>query len=162
MNVISRFTSISNKNFVFFFLKNSRGGPAVQSVLLASVSPTMFVAMGAASASVLLVAVLLAAIYLRRVRKRSSGLMTHQLTGGGGSLRSSLHLHSELEYTEKLTGGGHNGGGSSLAGCDSYATLASFTKVSATENNYSLPGAGAARRIAHDFLRLRVRHYDVL
>jgi hypothetical protein len=96
-------------------------------VLLASVSPTMFVAMGAASASVLLVAVLLAAIYLRRVRKRSS--MTNQLSGG--SLRSSLHLHSELEYTEKLTGGGGNGGGSSsLAGCDSYATLASFTKVS--------------------------------
>ena len=91
----------------------------------------MFVAMGAASASVLLVAVLLAAIYLRRVRKRS-----HQLNNSGGSLRSSLHLHSELEYTEKLTGGGFGGGGGgggqaggSLAGCDSYATLASFTKV---------------------------------
>ena len=99
-----------------------------QSVLLASVSPTMFVAMGAASASVLLVAVLLAAIYLRRVRKRG-----HQLSGSGGgsggSLRSSLHLHSEAEYTEKLTGGG-GGGTSSLTGCDSYATLASFTKVS--------------------------------
>ena len=98
-------------------------------MLLASVSPTMFVAMGAASASVLLVAVLLAAIYLRRVRKRS-----HQLNNSGGSLRSSLHLHSELEYTEKLTGGGFGGGGGgqaggSLAGCDSYATLASFTKV---------------------------------
>jgi hypothetical protein len=91
----------------------------------------MFVAMGAASASVLLVAVLLAAIYLRRVRKRG-----HQLSGGGsgsgggGSLRSSLHLHSEMEYTEKLTSGGDRGeGAASLAGCDSYATLASFTKV---------------------------------
>ncbi len=94
-------------------------------MLLASVSPTMFVAMGAASASVLLVAVLLAAIYLRRVQKRGG----HQLSGGGsgiggGSLRSSLHLHSEAEYTEKLTGGN-----SSFTGCDSYATLASFTKV---------------------------------
>ncbi len=94
-------------------------------MLLASVSPTMFVAMGAASASVLLVAVLLAAIYLRRVQKRGG----HHLSGGGsvgggGSLRSSLHLHSEAEYTEKLTGGN-----SSFTGCDSYATLASFTKV---------------------------------
>ena len=41
-----------------------------QSVLLASVSPTMFVAMGAASASVLLLAVLVAALYLRRINKR--------------------------------------------------------------------------------------------
>jgi hypothetical protein len=93
-------------------------------VLLASVSPTMFVAMGAASASVLLVAVLLAAIYLRRVQKRGGHQLSGAGSGGGGSLRSSLHLHSEAEYTEKLTGGN-----SSFTGCDSYATLASFTKV---------------------------------
>jgi hypothetical protein len=97
--------------------------PVVQSVLLASVSPTMFVAMGAASASVLLVAVLLAAIYLRRVQKRGGHQLSGGGSGGGGSLRSSLHLHSEAEYTEKLTGN------SSFTGCDSYATLASFTKV---------------------------------
>ncbi len=94
-------------------------------MLLASVSPTMFVAMGAASASVLLVAVLLAAIYLRRVQKRGGHQLSGGGSGGGGSLRSSLHLHSEAEYTEKLTGGNS----SFTGGCDSYATLASFTKV---------------------------------
>ena len=47
--------------------------------------------------SVLLVAVLVAAIYLRRINKRGQ-----QLSNEGGSLRSSMHLHcSDLDYLEK-------------------------------------------------------------
>lgn len=86
-----------------------------QSVLLASVSPSMLVALGAGSASMLLVTVLLATLYLRRIRKRSIPL--------GGSLRSSMHLHSDQDYTEKATAT------TAMSSCDSYATLASFTQV---------------------------------
>jgi hypothetical protein len=94
--------------------------------------------MGAASASILLLAVLLAILYVKRMRKRG-----HQLENEG-SLRSSMHLHSELEYTEKLQpsselfleaakyrngGGGNNGNNVNITNCDSFATLASFTQV---------------------------------
>ena len=91
-----------------------------QSVLLASVSPTMFVAMGAASASVLLMAVLIAAVYLRRLKKRGQQLNNE------GSLRSSMHLHSEVDYMEKPL---PNPNLSNLSSSDSYATLASFSPV---------------------------------
>ena len=94
-----------------------------QSLLLASVSPTMFVAMGAASASVLLVAVLVAAVYLRRMKKRGRPLQEE-----GGSLRSSMHLHSEAEYLEKQSFGGQ-AASTKMSSSDSYATLASFTQV---------------------------------
>ena len=86
-----------------------------QSVLLSSVSPSMFVVLGAASSSVLLLTILLALLYLRRMRKRGS-------TAGGGSLRSSIHLHSDQDYTEKMPATG-------MSSSDSYATLASFTQV---------------------------------
>ena len=100
-----------------------------QSLLLASVSPTMFVAMGAASASVLLVAVLVAAVYLRRMKKRGRPLREE-----GGSLRSSMHLHSEAEYLEKQSFGGQ-AASTKMSSSDSYATLASFTQVNLSLKN---------------------------
>ena len=57
-----------------------------KSVLLASVPPSMFITLGAASASVILLVVLVAALYIRRVRKRDGEL------AAGASLRSSLQL----------------------------------------------------------------------
>merc|ERR1719277_11963 len=68
-----------------------------KSVLLSSVSPSMFVTLGAASTSVILLTIILASLYIRRVRKRDSQL------AAGSSLRSSLQLNSEEEYTEKQT-----------------------------------------------------------
>ena len=53
--------------------------------------------MGAASASILLLAVLLAILYVKRMRKHRPHHLENE-----GSLRSSMHLHSDLEYTEKL------------------------------------------------------------
>ena len=90
-----------------------------KSVLLASVSPSLFITLGAASASVILLVVLVAALYIRRVRKRDS-----QMGGGGASLRSSLQLNGEEEdYMEKTTA--HT----VVSSSDSYDTLASFTNV---------------------------------
>ena len=63
-----------------------------KSVLLASVPPSMFITLGAASASVILLVVLVAALYIRRVRKRDGAL------AAGASLRSSLQLDGEEEY----------------------------------------------------------------
>ena len=90
-----------------------------KSVLLASVSPSLFITLGAASASVILLVVLVAALYIRRVRKRDA-----QLGGGGASLRSSLQLNGEDDYMEK-TSGAHT----VVSSSDSYDTLASFTNV---------------------------------
>ena len=89
-----------------------------KSVLLASVSPSLFITLGAASASVILLVVLVAALYIRRVRKRDS-----QMGGGGASLRSSLQLNGEEDYMEKTTA--HT----VVSSSDSYDTLASFTNV---------------------------------
>jgi len=91
-----------------------------KSVLLASVSPSLFITLGAASASVILLVALVAALYIRRVRKRDS-----QMSGGGGSsLRSSLQLNNgEEDYMEKTTA--HT----VVSSSDSYDTLASFTNV---------------------------------
>ena len=50
------------------------------------VPPSMFITLGAASASVILLVVLVAALYIRRVRKRDGEL------AAGASLRSSLQL----------------------------------------------------------------------
>jgi len=99
------------------------------SVLLSSVSPSLFVALGAASASVLLLAVLVAAIYLRRIRKRGEQLSNED------SLRSSLHLHSDLEYKQhselnfKHSDLEYSEKQPTLRAAESYATLASFTQV---------------------------------
>jgi hypothetical protein len=96
--------------------------PAAQapskSVLLSSVSPSLFITLGAASASVILLVVLLAALYIRRVRKRDSQL------GAGASLRSSLQLNTgEEDYMEKVAAN------TLVSSSDSYDTLASFTQV---------------------------------
>eukprot|EP00090_Calanus_glacialis_P005549 TRINITY_DN14297_c0_g1_i1.p1 TRINITY_DN14297_c0_g1~~TRINITY_DN14297_c0_g1_i1.p1 ORF type:complete len:407 (-),score=71.75 TRINITY_DN14297_c0_g1_i1:529-1749(-) len=88
-----------------------------KSVLLSSVSPSMFVTLGAASASVILLTVVLASLYIRRVRKRDSQL------AAGASLRSSLQLNSDEEYMEKHTAN------TVVSSSDSYDTLASFTQV---------------------------------
>lgn len=88
-----------------------------KSVLLSSVSPSMFVTLGAASASVVLLTVVLASLYIRRVRKRDSQL------AAGASLRSSLQLNSDEEYMEKHTAN------TVVSSSDSYDTLASFTQV---------------------------------
>jgi len=88
-----------------------------KSVLLSSVSPSMFVTLGAASASVILLTVILASLYIRRVRKRDSQL------AAGASLRSSLQLNSDEEYMEKQTAN------TVVSSSDSYDTLASFTQV---------------------------------
>eukprot|EP00092_Neocalanus_flemingeri_P033201 GFUD01036107.1.p1 GENE.GFUD01036107.1~~GFUD01036107.1.p1 ORF type:complete len:407 (-),score=55.69 GFUD01036107.1:549-1769(-) len=88
-----------------------------KSVLLSSVSPSMFVTLGAASASVILLTVVLASLYIRRVRKRDSQL------AAGASLRSSLQLNSDEEYMEKQTAN------TVVSSSDSYDTLASFTQV---------------------------------
>ena len=96
-------------------------------MLLSSVSPSLLVTLGAVSASLILLTVVVAVIYIKRVRKREvlAGLRT------GESLRSSLHLSPEdSQYLEKRGGGG---GGShctvTLSSSDSYDTLASFTQV---------------------------------
>jgi len=88
-----------------------------KSVLLSSVSPSMFVTLGAASASVILLTVVLASLYIRRVRKRDSQL------AAGASLRSSLQLNCDEEYMEKQTTN------TVVSSSDSYDTLASFTQV---------------------------------
>ena len=106
-----------------------------KSVLLASVSPSLFITLGAASASVILLVVLVAALYIRRVRKRDS-----QMGGGGASLRSSLQLNGEEDYMEKTTA--HT----VVSSSDSYDTLASFTNVPVSRaeapswaNHYTAP-----------------------
>ena len=88
-----------------------------KSVLLASVPPSMFITLGAASASVILLVVLVAALYVRRVRKRDGAL------AAGASLRSSLQLDGEEEYMEKAAAN------TVVSSSDSYDTLASFTQV---------------------------------
>ena len=77
----------------------------------------MFVTLGAASTSVILLTIILASFYIRRVRKRDSQL------AAGSSLRSSLQLNSEEEYMEKQTAN------TVVSSSDSYDTLASFTQV---------------------------------
>jgi len=88
-----------------------------KSVLLSGVSPSMFITLGAVSASVILLTVILASLYIRRVRKRDSQL------AAGASLRSSLQLNYEEEYMEKQTAN------TVVSSSDSYDTLASFTQV---------------------------------
>ena len=88
-----------------------------KSVLLSSISQSMFVTLGAASASVILLTVVLASIYIRSVRKRDSQQAT------GGSLRSSLQLNSYEVYMEKQTAN------TVVSSSDSYDTLASFNQV---------------------------------
>lgn len=90
---------------------------STQSVLLSSVPPSLFITLGAASASVILLVVMLAALYIRRVRKREHAL------AGGASLRSSLQLNQEEDYMEKTTSR------TVVSSSDSYDTLASFTQV---------------------------------
>jgi len=118
-------------------------------VLLSSVSPSLFVILGAVSASIILLTVIMAGVYVRKVRKRGANIH------GGESLRSSLHLSPDDEYLEKAHGGSHGGSGSRGSHCtvtmsssDSYDTLASFTQVPvgrpeaptwATINDYSTP-----------------------
>ena len=80
----------------------------------------MFVTLGAASTSVILLTVILASLYIRRVRKRDSQL------AAGSSLRSSLQLNSDEEYMEKQTAN------TVVSSSDSYDTLASFTQVPVT------------------------------
>ena len=103
-----------------------------KSVLLSSVSPSLLVTLGAVSASLILLTVVVAVIYIKRVRKREvlAGLRT------GESLRSSLQLSpDDSQYLEKRGGGGGGGGGGgshctvTLSSSDSYDTLASFTQV---------------------------------
>ena len=91
-----------------------------KSVLLSSVSPSLFVTLGAVSASVILLTVVVAVIYIRRVRKRESQIRV------GESLRSSLQLSPDEEYLEKR-GGSHCT--VTLSSSDSYDTLASFTQL---------------------------------
>ena len=105
-----------------------------KSVLLSSVSPSLLVTLGAVSASLILLTVVVAVIYIKRVRKREvlAGLRT------GASLRSSLQLSpDDSQYLEKRGGGG-GGGGSGVGGShctvtlsssSSYDTLASFTQL---------------------------------
>ena len=88
-----------------------------KSVLLSGVSPSMFITLGAVSASVILLTVILASLYIRRVRKRDSQL------AAGASLRSSLQLNYEEEYMEKQTAN------TVVSSSDSYDTLARFTQV---------------------------------
>ena len=95
-----------------------------KSVLLSSVSPSMFVTLGAASASVILLTVVLASLYIRRVRKRDNQL------AAGASLRSSLQLNSDEEYMEKQTAN------TVVSSSDSYDTLASFTQVTNQINQF--------------------------
>ena len=111
-----------------------------KSVLLSSVSPSLFVTLGAVSASVILLTVVVAVIYIKRVRKRESQVRV------GSSLRSSLELSPEEEYLEKR-GGSHCT--VTLSSSDSYDTLASFTQLPvgghrsesswATVNHYASP-----------------------
>ena len=105
-----------------------------KSVLLASVPPSLFISLGAASASVVLLAVLLAALYIRRVRKRDSQL------AGTASLRSSLQLNDDEDYMEKTNVN------RVVSSSDSYDTLASFTQVAvgraepvAWDSHYTAP-----------------------
>ena len=112
------------------------GDPITKSVLLSSVSPSMFVTLGAASTSVILLTVILASLYIRRVRKRDSQL------AAGSSLRSSLQLNSDEEYMEKQTAN------TVVSSSDSYDTLASFTQVPVTRTEatswarFSTPSVG--------------------
>jgi len=107
-----------------------------KSILLSSVSPSMFVTLGAASTSVILLTVILASLYIRRVRKRDSQL------AAGSSLRSSLQLNSDEEYMEKQTAN------TVVSSSDSYDTLASFTQVPVTRTEatswarFSTPSVG--------------------
>ena len=103
-----------------------------KSVLLSSVSPSLLVTLGAVSASLILLTVVVAVIYIKRVRKREvlAGLRT------GVSLRSSLQLSpDDSQYLEKRGGAGGGGGvgGShctvTLSSSSSYDTLASFTQL---------------------------------
>ena len=91
-----------------------------KSVLLSSIPPSVFVTLGAVTASVLLLTAVLASLYIRRLRKREGALAAHS-----ASLRSSLQLSPEEEYMEK--GGGS--AGTVVSSSDSYDTLASFTQV---------------------------------
>ena len=100
-------------------------------MLLSSVSPSLFVILGAVSASIILLTVIMAGIYVRTVRKRDGHIRA------GESLRSSLQLSpDDDEYMEKGGGGGSGGRGSgshctvTMSSSDSYDTLASFTQVS--------------------------------
>lgn len=88
-----------------------------KSLLLASVSPSILLVLGAVSASVILLVVLLAVLYVRKLRKRDSQL------AAGTSLRSSLQLNSDEDYMEKTTAN------LVVSSSDSYDTLASFTQV---------------------------------
>ena len=77
--------------------------------------------LGAVSASVILLTVVVAVIYIKRVRKREGQVRV------GSSLRSSLELSPDEEYLEKR-GGSHCT--VTISSSDSYDTLASFTQVS--------------------------------
>lgn len=118
-------------------------------VLLSSVSPSLFVVLGAVSASVILLTVVMAALYVRTVRKRDATLRA------GESLRSSLQLGSEeADYMEKFPGPAlgpaparppHQGSHCTvtMSSSDSYDTLASFTQVPVTRPEAG-PGHGWA------------------
>ena len=118
---------------VFFVtdpLSVSDDSDPAKSVLLSSVSPSLFVILGAVSASVVLITVVVAALYVRKIRKRDGHLRA------GESLRSSLQLSpDDDDYMEKYGGPGHGPGAGShctvtMSSSDSYDTLASFTQVS--------------------------------
>ena len=116
---------------VFFVtdpLSVSDDSDPAKSVLLSSVSPSLFVILGAVSASVILLTVVFAALYVRKIRKRDGHMRA------GESLRSSLQLSpDDDDYMEKYGGPGPGVGSHctvTMSSSDSYDTLASFTQVS--------------------------------
>jgi len=96
-------------------------------VLIDSVSPSLFIILGAVSASIILLTIIMAVVYVRTVRKRDGHIRA------GESLRSSLQLSPEEEYLEKherLASGQHSSHCTvTMSSTDSYDTLASFTQV---------------------------------
>ena len=94
-------------------------------------SPSLFVILGAVSASVILLTIVMAVVYVKTVRKRDGHMRA------GESLRSSLQLSPEDEYLEK-----HDRLGSAshctvtMSSSDSYDTLASFTQVYFSKANH--------------------------